>query len=145
MGDRSAPEFIMVHATCVAHAGRAALIRGAAGRGKSGLALHLMALGAGLVADDRTRLWRQGDQVFADAPASIAGRIEARGVGILQVPPVGPQPLALVVDLDLDEQERLPPLRHEAILDVDLFCVRKSAFSHFPAAIMLYLAHGVVE
>ena len=51
----------IVHASCVARDGRAVLIRGASGSGKSGLALQLMALGAGLVADDRTRLWREGD------------------------------------------------------------------------------------
>lgn len=132
----------MVHATCVAHSGRAALIRGAAGRGKSGLALQLLALGADLVADDQTCLWREGAQVMATAPATIKGQIEARGMGILHLPSIGEQPLALIVDMDQDEGERLPPLRHETILGVGLPCVRKSAFPHFPAALLLYLKHG---
>jgi len=44
----------VLHASCVCLEGRAVLIRGASGSGKSGLALQLIALGAALVADDRT-------------------------------------------------------------------------------------------
>jgi len=140
--DAAGPSEIMVHATCVAHSGRAVLIRGAAGRGKSGLALQLLALGADLVADDRTRLWRENAQVMAAAPDTIVGQIEARGIGILHLPAIGAQPLALIVDLDHDEDERLPPLRQDRILGVALPSVRKSSFPHFPAALLLYLKHG---
>ena len=140
--DAAEPSEITVHATCVAHSGRAALIRGAAGRGKSGLALQLLALGADLVADDRTRLWRDNAQVMAAAPDTIAGQIEARGMGILHLPHIGPQQLALIVDMDHDEDQRLPALRQDTILGVGLPCVRKSAFPHFPAALLLYLKHG---
>ena len=130
------------HATTVAHAGRAALIRGASGSGKSGLALQLIALGARLVADDRTVLRRRGDRVIADAPDTIRGRIEARGVGILAAPPAGPTPVALIVDMDADETDRLPPLREAELLGVMLPLQRKIDLPHFPAAIMAYLGHG---
>lgn len=142
VSDTTDPSEIIVHATCVAHSGRAVLIRGAAGRGKSGLALQLLAFGADLVADDRTRLWRDNAQVLAAAPETIAGQIEARGMGILDLPSVTAQPLALIVDMDQDEAERLPPLRQEVILGLDIPIVRKSAFPHFPAALLLYLKHG---
>jgi HPr kinase/phosphorylase len=134
-----------VHASCVALAGRAALIRGAAGRGKSGLALRLIGLGAVLVADDRTRLWRAGEAVMADAPDTIRGRIEARGLGILRLPAAGPQPLALVIDLDHEETGRLPPLRETRIREAALPLVHGSAHAHFPAAILLYLRYGHLE
>lgn len=128
------------HASCVAHAGRAVLIRGASGAGKSALALELMARGATLVADDRVRLWRAGAQVMADAPDTIRGLIEARGVGILRVKSVGPVPITLVVDLDRRETERLPE-RHEAeILGVRLNCLHNPGFCHFSAAILAYLS-----
>ncbi|SEL93687.1 Hpr(Ser) kinase/phosphatase [Roseovarius azorensis] len=133
---------MVTHASCVAYGGRAVLIRGAPGRGKSGLALDLLAMGAGLVADDRTRLWRREDQVMADAPETIRGRIEARGVGILTLPGVGPQPLALIVDMDRDVAERLPPLDHEEVMGVTLPILGRAAHRHFPAAILLYLMHG---
>ncbi|MDO5529406.1 MAG: hypothetical protein Q4F71_08380, partial [Paracoccus sp. (in: a-proteobacteria)] len=48
---------VELHASALAAAGRAALILGPSGAGKSSFALTLLALGAGLVADDRVRLW----------------------------------------------------------------------------------------
>jgi len=133
---------VLMHASCVAVAGRAVLIRGASGSGKSGLALQLMALGTGLAADDRTRLWRRGAVLMADAPAALCGRIEAREIGILTAPATGPAGVALVVDMDTAESDRLPPMRQVRILDVRLPLVRKSHLAHFPAAILTYLKGG---
>lgn len=133
---------MVVHATCVACDGRAVLIRGASGRGKSGLALELLAMGAGLVADDRTRLWRQEGRVMAEAPATIRGLIEARGVGILRLPDLGPQPLCLIVDLDREVAERLPSCHHVDVMGVSLPGLGNVSHRHFPAAILLYLRHG---
>ena len=67
-----------LHATAVAVDGRAALILGASGAGKSSLALQLMALGAVLVADDRTVVQRDGSHIVADVPDTLRGLIEAR-------------------------------------------------------------------
>ncbi|MFN3210242.1 MAG: HPr kinase/phosphorylase [Roseovarius sp.] len=128
-----------VHASTVALDGRAVLIRGASGCGKSGLALQLMAMGAALVADDRTRIWVQDGQVWADAPDAIRGRIEARGVGILQAPPTGPQPLVLVIDMDRVETARLPERRETRLIGMSLPAIDKSESAHFPAAVALYL------
>lgn len=136
------PTETVVHATCVACGDRAALIRGAAGRGKSALALDLLAMGAGLVSDDRTRLRRLGGQVMADAPETIRGLIEARGIGILRLPDLGPRPLALIVDMDRDVVERLPPRTHEDVMGILLPCLGRVPHRHFPAAILLYLRHG---
>lgn len=131
-----------VHASCVALAERAVLIRGAAGRGKSGLALQLLSLGAELVADDRTRLWLEEGRVMAEAPATIRGQIEARGVGILRLPCAGARALALVVDMDRDAEDRLPPLDHTEVMGLRLPCLKRVPHAHFPAAILLYLRHG---
>lgn len=135
---------VILHATCVAHSGRAVLIRGASGRGKSGLALQLLALGAGLVADDRTRLWVAEGRVMADAPETIRGQIEARGMGILRLPSTGPQPLALIVDLDAETTERMPSLIHADLLGQSVPLVKKADHAHFPAAVLLYLIHGTL-
>jgi len=129
----------VVHASCVALGGRAVLIRGASGRGKSGLALRLLALGAELVADDRTRIWRAGSRVMADAPDTIRGLIEARGFGILRLPAAGPSVLSLVVDLDRETAERLPPRRTTGLAGRVLPLVAYAPHPHFPAAILLYL------
>ena len=135
----------ILHATTIAVNGGGALILGASGQGKSGLALQLMAFGADLVADDRTQIWRDGNGLMADAPDTIRGRIEARGVGILAAPHPGAVKLALIVDMDHEESDRLPPARTERVLDVDLPVIRKSAAAHFPAAIMAYLKAGRLE
>jgi len=135
---------ITVHATCVAVAGRGALIRGAPGAGKSALALQLLAYGAALVADDRTRLWRDGGMVMADAPGTIAGQIEARGMGILHAPPAGPTPIALIVEMDAPAPPRLPPEDHEDVLGLRIARTGKSGAGHFSAALYLYLMHGRV-
>ncbi len=138
----SAMNETLMHATTICHGGRGGLIIGASGTGKSGLALQLLALGAGLVADDRTRLWRVGDTIMADVPEAIKGRIEARGVGILATPAMGPVPLALVIDMDKVETKRLPPERTLRILDHALPMIRKVESPCFPAAILLYLDGG---
>lgn len=133
---------LIVHASTVAVEDRAVLIRGASGSGKSALALQLLALGAGLIADDRTVLTRAAGQVIADAPDTLHGLIEARGVGILNCPAVGPAPLALIVDMDCPESERLPGWHQDTVLNVALPVLRNPDAPHFPSAILLYLKNG---
>src|SRR6185503_6471150 len=100
---------VQVHATCVALDGKAVLLRGPSGSGKSDLALRLIDGGARLVADDRVDLEREGSRILASAPPAIAGVIEARGLGLLRVGCVGRTPLSLVVDLvPAESVERLP-------------------------------------
>ena len=55
--------------------------------------------GARLVADDQTELRREGSDIIMSAPATIAGRNEERGRGIMAVPRVAAVPLRLIVDL----------------------------------------------
>jgi serine kinase of HPr protein (carbohydrate metabolism regulator) len=98
------------HASCVAIAGRAVLIFGASGAGKSDLALRLLDRGATLVSDDYTILSAEQGRLLAGPPANIAGRIELRGVGIVERPFMSGLPVALAVDLDLPP-ERMPEAR----------------------------------
>ena len=133
---------VRIHASTVVMDGAGVLITGQAGSGKSALALELLALGAGLVADDITCLWRAGDRILADVPDTIRGRIEARGVGILGAAPCGPAPLALWVDLDAHEAERLPPHRTWPALGLELPLIHNPGTGCFPAAIVQYLRHG---
>jgi HPr kinase/phosphorylase len=102
----------------------------------------LMAMGGQLVADDRVRLWREGDAVLADAPDTLRGRVEARGVGILRADPAGPTRLALVVDLSRVDEQRLPPCRTRELLGVRLPLVLGSDQPHFHAALRQYLIAG---
>jgi HPr kinase/phosphorylase len=100
---------IMVHGTTVALEGEGVLLRGPSGSGKSDLALRLIDAGARLVADDQTELTRTANGLTARSPATIAGKIEVRGVGILRVATVPSAVVRLVVDLvPPDGVERLP-------------------------------------
>ena len=129
---------LCLHASCVAYDGRAVLILGKSGAGKSSLALQLLGLGCDLVADDQTPI---DPDLTARCPNAIAGKIEARGVGILAAPHVTAT-IALVVDLDTEETERLPAWHNLHLHDSNLPLLRKSNAIHFPFAILQYLKHG---
>ena len=96
-----------LHATAVGIGGRAVLLTGPSGSGKSDLALRLIDRGATLIADDRVALTRVGERLFAAPPATIAGLIEVRGVGIVPLRHVAGVAVALVVDLAA-APDRLP-------------------------------------
>jgi len=116
---RSAP--VNIHASCV-RLGRAGaalgaprdagvLLLGDSGSGKSDLALRLIALGAGLVADDRVDLKLVRGRLVAQAPRAIRGLIEIRGIGIVEIPYTEQVRVALAVQLVRKGAERLP--RHD--------------------------------
>ena len=110
---------LLVHATAVAIGGRAVLLRGPSGSGKSDLALRLIDAGAELVSDDQSLLERRGDTIVVGAPPTIAGLIEVRGVGIVRLNRAAEATLALVADLVAPEAvERLPERRFARILDI---------------------------
>ena len=96
-----------VHATCVAIGGRGVLIRGRSGGGKSDLALRLIDRGARLVSDDYTILTLRDGRIQGCAPETIAGKLEVRGVGIVEMEPETDVPICLIADLD-EAPERLP-------------------------------------
>jgi HPr kinase/phosphorylase len=95
----------------------AALLRGASGAGKSDLALRFLALASDgdgaptLIADDQ--VWIEdgtSGELLASAPPTLAGKIEVRGLGILETPHLAVGRLVLVVDLVSDaEVPRMPP------------------------------------
>ncbi|WP_242116143.1 HPr kinase/phosphorylase [Sphingomonas lacusdianchii] len=95
-----------IHAGCVAMRGVGVLIAGPSGSGKSDLALRLIDRGAVLVSDDYTLLHVEGGELHATAPATIAGRIEVRGIGIVDRPTLARVPVALFVEAGTPD--RLP-------------------------------------
>lgn len=131
-----------LHASAVAFDGRAVLILGAAGSGKSSLAIELVALGAVLVADDRVLLTRRDDGLWLDAPEPLKNRIEARGIGILNCPAT-PARAHAVVDLDKLETARLPERGTITLEGVDLPLLGKVESPAFPAMVRAYLIGGV--
>jgi serine kinase of HPr protein (carbohydrate metabolism regulator) len=96
-----------LHASTVASEGRAVLITGPSGSGKSDLALRMLDRGFTLVSDDQTIVKRDGDRLLASAPHNIAGKLEIRGIGIVEMDRVENVPIGLLVELTSDIQ-RLP-------------------------------------
>ena len=112
----------LVQASAVAINGRAIMITGRPGAGKSSLALALIDRGAQLIGDDGVLLARSGETVIASPPPNIRGKLEIHGVGIVEMEPVS-APLALILDLD-DEPERLPKAAAaRSILDCAIPCL----------------------
>lgn len=132
----------LLHASCVSVGGQGLLILGASGAGKSALALQLMALGADLVADDQTLVFARNGQLIASAPLQISGMIEARNVGLLNAPNLPEAKVALVLDLDRVETERLPPQRQIGLAGIDCALAYSNASPHLASALMCYLKHG---
>ncbi len=135
----------MIHASCVSLDGRAVLLTGPSGSGKSSLALQLLAMGADLVSDDQCLLSVEAEGVFARAPDPLSGLIEARGVGLLGVQPCPAGRISALVRLDQPEPARLPPLRTCTVLGHSLRLFHNPGTVAFPAAIFQYLKTGMVR
>ncbi len=104
-----------VHASAVLVGARAVLIQGAAGSGKSRLALDLIdaaACGllpfARLIGDDRVHLSAAHGRLLVRPAARLAGLLEVRGLGIRRVPYEELAVVGLVMELGASDAERLP-------------------------------------
>lgn len=121
---------MQVHASCAAHDGSGVLLIGPAGSGKSDLLLRLIDRGFDLVADDRVEI----EGGVARAPAALAGLLEVRGLGIIQLPYRACVPLALVVAMG--RSERLPePTQHLGLPLIHVDPSQASAAARVDAAL----------
>ncbi|WP_395666585.1 HPr kinase/phosphorylase [Methylocella sp.] len=117
---------IEIHATAILIGDAGLLIRGASGAGKSALALALMATAQGrglscaLVGDDRVRLAVEDGRLVARGHPAIAGKIERRGIGVLEKPYASEAAVRLLIDLaPWADVERLPEGPDDSGLDHD--------------------------
>jgi serine kinase of HPr protein (carbohydrate metabolism regulator) len=103
-----------IHASAVLIGARAVLIRGAAGSGKSRLALALIEAGetgarfTRLVGDDRVHVEAAHGRVLVRPAEALKGLIEVRGLGIRSLPFEPLAAVGLVIDLGAADAERLP-------------------------------------
>jgi serine kinase of HPr protein (carbohydrate metabolism regulator) len=101
---------------------RGILIEGPSGSGKSDLALRALSQGFRLVADDRALMFVSQGRLFGRAPATLAGLMEARGVGVLPAPclPFAEIVLAAHCVPDARDEERFADLPCQTILGIDI-------------------------
>jgi serine kinase of HPr protein (carbohydrate metabolism regulator) len=116
-----------VHASAVLAGARAVLIRGAAGTGKSRLALALIEAArtglvrfARLVGDDRVHLEPCHGRLLVGPTAALAGLIEVRGMGVRKLEYEARAIVGLVVDLAAADAERLPAAGDTVISGIPL-------------------------
>ena len=118
-----------MHVTTVAIDGRAVCLSGPSGSGKSDLALRLIDGGATLVSDDYTDFETTSGRLMAHPPETLAGKLEARGYGIVTMPFLAGVPVALFVRLVPREAvERLPERDFSEIEGVDVPEIALHAF-----------------
>jgi len=113
------PDSITLHGSAVTLNDRGLLITGASGSGKSQLAAEMLALGAGLVADDWVVIERgRAVGLVLSAPGPIQGLLELRGIGLVRLPFVDQAPLVCILDLDRATMERLPAPGERRLLGI---------------------------
>ena len=98
---------LVMQATAVSIGGKALILEGPPGSGKSSLALALIDRGAELIGDDGVTLERKKSQIVASPPPNIAGLIEMRGIGLISIPVTASIPVSLILTLG-EAGERLP-------------------------------------
>ena len=127
-----------LHASTVASDGRAVLITGPSGSGKSDLALRLIDRGFAFVSDDRTVVKRDGERLLAMPAPNIDGKLEIRGIGIVDVESVSDVPVTLMVELKSDI-ERIPDdSRERLILGVPVPLISLDAMTASAAAKVVF-------
>ena len=134
-----------IWATTVAVNGTGVILRGPSGAGKTDLAIRLIDRGAILVSDDQTIVRADGDFLLTAPPATIAGKIEVRSIGIMRMNFVTDIPAAVIFDLETEgERERLPDFRYDHIegVKLPLFCI--NAFEE-SAAVKVFLTLDALQ
>ena len=104
-----------IHATLVQLYGLGILLRGPSNSGKSSIALRLIdeaelsRANGHLIADDQVIITPHDDHLVGKAPDNLFGKIEIRGVGIIDIEARANAAIDLVVDLVPNETlERMP-------------------------------------
>lgn len=107
-------------ATAVALGGRAVLIEGLPGSGKSSLALALIDRGAVLIGDDGVTLTERAGRLLASPPPNIVGLLEVRNLGLLSFPVCCDVPVALVLCLTNNAPRFIDEAQQTSIAGVTL-------------------------
>lgn len=146
--ETAGPDSITLHGSAVALNDRGFLITGDPGTGKSQLAAEMIALGAGLVADDWVIIERgRAVGLVLSAPGPIQGLLELRGIGLVRMPAfIDQAPLTAIVDLNREPVGRLPHPQHRGLLGIScpVICARGRG-GLAPALMAVLRAGGLLD
>lgn len=119
------------HASCLNLNGVGLLLTGPSGSGKSDLALRLIKeLDAVLIADDQILLRSVNKCLIGTCPPLIAGKLEVRGIGIVNQPSRPETEIKIVFELCTDRKaiERMPEPQKIELAGVSLPLIRLYPF-----------------
>ena len=119
-----------LHATTVCINDKGVMLMGEAGSGKTELGLLLLerakAFGraACFIADDRTLIKSDGEQLIVSVPDRLAGGVEIRGAGLFKIDYQKSCQLSLVVKLvSQEDAERFPSGAHWGFEGIEVPCL----------------------
>ncbi len=106
-----------VQATAISYHGKALLIQGPSGVGKTRLALQLIERGAKLIGDDCVSVFIKKNQLYCKAKENFKGVLEIRGLGLVKGFKVAePSPVLSLIRLHPEKVERLPKTKKISLL-----------------------------
>ncbi|MEO1562678.1 MAG: serine kinase [Pseudomonadota bacterium] len=133
-----------IHGSAVAVDGKAALILGVSGSGKSSLVAEIMSRGGTLIGDDQVVLSGVAHPIVKPAP-QLAGLLELRGIGLVRVPFQERAPLYLCVNLDVAPDGRMPDRCTITVLGKQLPLINAQGLQNVAASVILTLRGTLVE
>lgn len=135
------PTHLILHATAVAAGGRALVLAGPSGVGKTSVALQLMTYGATLISDDMLLIQKAGGGVKAAAPPQAPAQIELRHIGPCPAVLGAASPVLACVDLRPTDLPRLPQPAYATLLGCRVPLIQTSREGPFAPALWHYLTH----
>ncbi|WP_147126278.1 serine kinase [Shimia sp. WX04] len=139
------PDQFVLHATAVVANGRALVLGGPPGIGKSKVAVHLMALGAQLIADDMVWIRKSDQGVMAAALPNAPECIELSHIGLCPATLAKPAAIAACVDLRPTDVPRRPTPQFMTLFGHDVRLIHTSREGPFVPALWHYLIGSGAE
>ena len=133
----------IMHATSVYINGKGIVIFGKSGSGKSNLAIKLISFGAKLISDDQTQLELKKNKIILTKPDSTPNLIEARGIGLIEVPIKNSAELFCFVKMTEIELKRLPYKKQKNCFGKKIKMIEFNPNYNNESSLFLSLKYGV--
>ena len=133
----------IIHASSVDINGKGVVILGKSGTGKSNLAIKLISMGAKLISDDQSLLKLTENKIIITKPETTPNFIEARGIGLIEVPFVVSAKLFCFVKITNLELKRLPNSKKKHCFGKKIKMMEFNPIYNNESALFMSLRYGV--